>query len=132
MTSFHKRGGNEKGYRSACKECLRTRNENYRKANLPKRAAAARKWRRENREGWRDASLRDRYNIGIAEWDLMFKEQKGCCLICEMEFEKTPHVDHDHETGVVRGLLCGPCNRMLGQARDSSFILKKGAEYLEN
>jgi hypothetical protein len=41
------------------------------------------------------------------------------------------HTDHDHSTGKFRGVLCRDCNWMLGKAKDSSSILRKGAEYLE-
>ena len=52
-----------------------------------------------------------------AQYDKLYNEQKGCCAICNMhqsEFTKRLAVDHDHETGMVRGLLCFKCNTGLG------------------
>ena len=45
--------------------------------------------------------------------------------------ERTLHVDHDHETGAIRGLLCFTCNNALGDFRDSSDLFHAAAEYLD-
>lgn len=134
LTDFFKRGGEEKGYRSKCKSCygaasaiLKSKPE-----NRIKQAAYMRDHRANDREAWKSASLKYRYNITIDEWNDLFDRQDGKCAICEIAFSMTPQVDHCHDTLIVRGLLCGDCNRMLGQARESASILRKGAEYLED
>ena len=53
-----------------------------------------------------------RYGIGIEEYDAMVAAQDGRCLICDRERKLV--VDHEHETGRVRGLLCITCNSQLG------------------
>lgn len=61
--------------------------------------------------------------------------QKGCCALCGTD---TPGgngdfaVDHDHETGIVRKLLCFNCNIGIGKFRDNPELLRKAAEYLES
>ncbi len=73
------------------------------------------------------------------EFAAMLDAQGGVCAICGSDDPKSPgrgevgsfHVDHDHKTGVVRGLLCSLCNRMLGQSQDSPAVLRAGAAYLE-
>lgn len=54
------------------------------------------------------------------------------CDICGETFPSSrhQHIDHCHDTGVVRGVLCGPCNRTLANAKDSSRVLRAAAEYL--
>lgn len=59
----------------------------------------------------------------------MYNTQEGKCKIC-FEFSEKLHVDHDHETGVVRGLLCGNHNRMLGMAKENVLIFESAITYL--
>ena len=60
----------------------------------------------------------------------LLPEQDNCCAICKDEFMKAPHVDHDHATGMVRGLLCGRCNMGIGLLRDNIGIMKNTILYL--
>ena len=64
----------------------------------------------------------------------MAEDQKGICAICgELPHgeNRVLHIDHDHLTGKIRGLLCMSCNRALGWFRDDTVILKKAIEYLK-
>ena len=70
-----------------------------------------------------------RYGIGADEVDRMVTEQKGLCAICREA--PAEHVDHCHETGLVRGILCFNCNGGLGQFKDRVDILRKAIDYLE-
>ena len=74
------------------------------------------------------------YGISRDDYDEMLARQNGCCAICGSELigGQQTHVDHDHATGKVRALLCGHCNRMLGQAREDPEILAKAIEYLQS
>ncbi len=74
-----------------------------------------------------------KYEIRASDYELMFREQEGCCAICRKKAPKGKRldIDHDHETGEVRGLLCGPCNRMLGLAYDNQETLLSAAKYIE-
>jgi hypothetical protein len=58
----------------------------------------------------------------------MFAEQDGVCAICREA--PAEHVDHDHATNRVRGLLCFNCNGALGQFRDRADLMLKAATYL--
>jgi len=78
------------------------------------------------------------HGITEVDFEIMFKEQNGVCAICcQPEIAKfngkIQHlaVDHDHVTGIVRGLLCLNCNHVLGKAKDNPEILRKAADYLE-
>lgn len=70
-----------------------------------------------------------RYGLEPDEYQAMLEEQYGLCAICQKK--PAEHVDHDHESGAVRGLLCFNCNGGLGQFRDRVDILKKAIAYLE-
>ena len=79
--------------------------------------------------GTRHYHLKHRYGIGADDFDALVVQQGGVCAICGRE---TPeHVDHSHDTGAVRGILCFNCNGGLGQFRDSVDALVSAAAYLQ-
>lgn len=80
----------------------------------------------------RRGALRRNYGITLEEYELMRIAQDNKCAICSAEFTCSPHTDHCHETGKVRSLLCGTCNKGLGQFKDSPDLLRTAAKYLEN
>lgn len=79
-------------------------------------------------------NLRKNFGISIEQYDEMLELQDGCCAICgieESQLTRRMAVDHDHETGRIRGLLCIECNRGIGALDDSVEILKQAIKYLE-
>lgn len=85
---------------------------------------------RHKKSVWR-YMLRTKYGLTPEQHDAMVKAQGGLCAICRSEFGRNgPRVDHNHETGVVRGLLCHPCNVSIGLLRESPETLWRAAEYL--
>lgn len=81
--------------------------------------------------GSRHYHLVQRYGIGASEVEAMIARQNGLCLICLRPLGDTPHVDHCHDTGAVRGVLCFNCNGGLGQFRDDKDLLLRAARYLD-
>ena len=71
-----------------------------------------------------------KYKLSIAEWNEMLIRQSGRCAICLFPM-RSPHIDHDHTTGKVRGLLCSHCNRGLGAFYDSADSLLRAADYVK-
>lgn len=69
------------------------------------------------------------YGVDQVMWDAMYFEQDGSCAVC-LNREATV-LDHDHETGALRGLLCQDCNKALGFMRDSVAALGRAITYLE-
>jgi len=72
------------------------------------------------------------YGIDIGEYKEMLNRQGGVCAVCSEEpKQKRLCVDHDHNTGEIRGLLCNSCNYMLGNANDSIEVLRNAIKYLK-
>jgi hypothetical protein len=80
--------------------------------------------------GSRHYHLKRRYGIGAAEFGHLVREQGGSCAICGKP--NPEHVDHDHVTGRIRGILCFNCNGGLGQFGDDSQRLYRAAFYVED
>lgn len=80
--------------------------------------------------GARHYHLVRRYGISAADADALLEAQGGLCAICERDLGEKPHIDHDHATGKVRGLLCFNCNGGLGQFGDDELRLRAAVEYL--
>lgn len=78
--------------------------------------------------GSREYHLRRRYKIGQAEFDAMLAAQGGKCAICEAP--NPEHVDHDHLSKEVRGILCFNCNTGLGHFKDNIANMHKSITYL--
>ena len=92
------------------------------------------KYKLENPDKLREWKLKHLYGITLEKYNQILYNQSGRCLICgvhHIELNKNLTVDHNHETGEVRGLLCMHCNLMLGYAKEDLKILKKAIEYLE-
>jgi hypothetical protein len=130
--------------------------KNYKKNNPNwsrkngRRATYQRKYREENIERIRERDrisarkrkeallnqrrIRD-FGITTADYQKMFKEQNGTCLICNKEQKvngkKHLFIDHDHKTEQVRGLLCNYCNSLLGFCFENKNILKDAITYLD-
>jgi hypothetical protein len=94
---------------------------------------------RMSKDALRHYGLKRYYGISLSDYMEMFRVQDGRCAICrqpETSKDKAGNVrvlavDHCHETGAVRELLCYSCNSMLGQARDKTEVLLAGAAYIE-
>lgn len=135
LDKFNKRRDSRDGYEGHCKECRsskRVANPNFkessRKAN--KKFDMKRKGKR-----W-GYHLSKTYGLSEDDYYKMLDEQGHKCAICNLSVDKEEHygkfvVDHCHNTGKVRGLLCNKCNLMLGNARDDIRILDKGIKYLK-
>lgn len=76
--------------------------------------------------------LQHKYGLSLSDFDTLMLNQYGCCKICDKPFEKNKRltVDHNHQTGKVRGLLCTKCNVGLGHFNDCPILLKKALNYL--
>lgn len=107
--------------------------ENPEKVVADNRASRARRRARgkivDDPEKGRNRQLRRMYGITIVEYRAMEAALGGACASCGVVPETTLHVDHDHATGKVRGLLCHSCNTALGLLKDNAEVIQKLVEY---
>jgi len=85
----------------------------------------------------REESRVKSYGLTLEDYDDLFESQGGGCAICGSKSPKTPRngrfcIDHNHETGEIRGLLCAPCNRALGLFGDDPKTINRAVQYLYN
>lgn len=121
LKNGHRTAISKDGYRSMCKICWATYSFKYSQTRRGKknRTKALYRWNIE------------KYGISIAEYDKMFEAQNGVCVICELpEITRRLSIDHNHQTGEVRGLLCSRCNILVGIIEGSSEVLPKATEYV--
>lgn len=116
--SFYRRADRKSGLQSHCKDC---------------QSKSAQEWANKNPERHKKnyARYRRRFLYGISEEEFVAlkKSQKGRCAICDRRPKKF-HVDHNHRTGEVRGLLCPKCNLGLGLFDESPAHLLLAVAYL--
>lgn len=129
---FYKERRVADGLTARCKQCMKTdaitsyqsRKEEVLAAHKEKYCA------KKNRE----KHLMANYGMTAEEWNKMFAAQNHRCAICGSQhpMHNNGHfvVDHCHDLNFVRGILCGPCNSMLGLAKDEPDILFDAAMYL--
>ena len=130
---FHKQGF--KGRDPWCADCRNTYNKKYRagdaqqeKRRLPE---SVQKWKAYNQS--RRCFIRHlsrKYNVTWEQWETLIIGQCGYCAACEKQLIRY-HIDHDHKTLRVRGVLCPQCNLALGAAFDSPVVLRSLANYVE-
>jgi hypothetical protein len=141
---FHLRRRDGEARVTVCKDCHREQMRQHYETNPERRVdrcARAKEWARENRGRIRAKNLA-RYDITPDEYDRMYDAQVGKCAICSADGyrfgsggEATRYnvlcVDHNHDTGAVRGLLCMRCNRAIGMLGDDRAVLAAAIEYLK-
>lgn len=118
-------------YQRANKEAVNKKNRKHYHTSDGVRDARMEQMRKYKRN-WR---LQLVYGITDEQYDAMLEKQKHCCAICGSKNwdsrNNVPHIDHDHITGKVRGILCMGCNSALGMMKDSPERLIKAAKYLK-
>ena len=115
-TSFSPDGRKGDGLQGSCRQCRATTERSKRgKRDLRERQGH---------------HFKARYGITVDDYDRLLGEQGGKCAVCGDTPEHRLHVDHDHDTGRVRGLLCTWCNKGLGAFRDNPDKLLGAAAYL--
>ena len=115
-TGFHKFARSKDGLKNTCKQCRSKENKGPLKDII------------------RDKNLRRCYGISLNDYNVMLEHQRYRCKICGIHHkhcERGLFVDHNHETGSVRALLCHHCNSGLGHFRDNQEFLLNAIDYLD-
>ena len=150
LSCYYRAGGNSRdGLRGDCIPCnLAAKAERHRLNPEPARARTER-WRQDNPERYaanhkafvasggkkvadRRSHLKRKYGMTLEEYDALLEAQGGGCFICGRppRDDISLHVDHDHSTGRVRGILCFCCNNALADFREDPALLARAAGYL--
>jgi hypothetical protein len=134
ITEFWPKYGKARTISSWCKRCHSVDGV----AREQRRKAESEEFRAQRRESARALRFRKKFGITRADYDQMLAAQGGVCAICGSDersinqgVERMLAVDHDHNTGKVRGILCERCNRAIGLLKDSPAILRRAANYIE-
>ena len=151
MTTFIgnpcKKCGNTERYSSGNKPCVNCVKEN---SKLRSKNGKRTEWSRKNKDkvntqnnlyyhslSPEEKLLRNRkqtvaiYGLTLEDYDAIVSEQNGVCAICSRKPKGNLHIDHDHKTNEIRGLLCGKCNRAIGLLNDDISLFTKAINYLK-
>lgn len=126
---FYKDKRMKSGLSSECKKCVRNRNKQYLKTYKRKGSDGKELDVEGLKRRARSYHLMAKYRITMEEYDGMYERVEGKCEICGKKAEL--NVDHCHDSGIVRGLLCMNCNHGLGKFFDSISNLENAIKYLK-
>lgn len=149
LDDFYRAKGMRDGHRNECKACFKERAAARYRADPEPVKERARRWQRENHERHaeymrayrasgrraevdRRSHLKRTFGITPEDYDGMLAAQGGGCGICGKppRDDISLHVDHDHGSGAIRGLLCFDCNAGLGKFRERDDLLLRAAAYV--
>jgi hypothetical protein len=112
---------------SKCIACSKEMQKSYWNSRTPKKRL--------------EQHLKYKYSLTVGELLEALERQNGGCAICSSKLpdlmvynnrKRGYAIDHNHETGEFRGILCLPCNTVLGMAKDSPDLLERAASYLKD
>ena len=148
-SEYYRAKGTRDGLRGECKSCNLAQQHQRYLADPAAAKARTRRWQQENADrlnayrrqrredpivkhrDWA-GHLRRKYGMSVAQYEELILEQSGLCAICQNPPApgRRLHVDHDHDTQRVRGLLCFTCNNALGDFEDDPGRLRTAIGYL--
>lgn len=124
LDAFYQNPECRDGRQGSCKECDNKRSIAWKKANVESTKMTSKRY-----------YLKVKYGLTMEQYDALLSAQGGCCACCGSDSVRGRGVyfpvDHDHETGAVRGLLCNPCNVGIGALGDCAEGVARALAYLE-
>lgn len=130
ISEFHKNSCAKDGHHTRCKVCQTKSVKMHYQKNRQATIARVKAHYKSNK----DEMYRKKYGLYPGEYTVLAEKQNNACAICgtkQEDLDRSLAVDHDHVTGIIRGLLCGSCNRGIGYFKDSIERLEKTIEYLK-
>lgn len=117
LSEFSRHASRSDGHHNMCKVC---------------KSKSTGKWQKDNerrKEYMKWYAIKHRYGLSKGDYETMLTQQEGLCAICRGEM-KHIYVDHCHDTGRVRGLLCPRCNSAIGYLAQSDEWFQRAQEYM--
>jgi hypothetical protein len=142
VVEFGKQSVRPDGLDITCKPCMKERSARRYKDPAKRQMILdnAARWRERNPDADADKTLRRKYGITLAQYNELFEAQGGVCALCKKgettkrmkkgEGRERLAVDHCHDTGRVRGLLCFKCNTAIGSLGDTEEDAQRVVDYL--
>jgi hypothetical protein len=109
----------KKRHRERYKESLIQKKKEYRELNKEKLKIHNRRWH-----------LKYLYGITLEAYDEMLEKQKNSCAICREITNEPLYIDHCHNSGKIRGLLCNKCNLGVGHFKDNPELMIRASQYI--
>ena len=134
------RSEHHRRYRVENIEAKRERDRRYYHNNSEDQRKRSRRYRGGSptgrERGWKKAAILSADGIGyltIVEFEARLVAQGNACAICKVDYpgQRNWNADHDHKTGLFRGVLCQRCNHAIGLLRENPTIVRAAADYLE-
>lgn len=132
LNGYYKNKNNKDGLDYSCKSCRKSSFSKYHSDNLESRKEYQQKWRDSNKEKIKESFIKYRYKVTIEEVNSIFENQGMCCAICgtDTPTKKGWCIDHCHNTGLVRGVLCSKCNTAIGLLDENIDTMTSAIEYI--
>ncbi|WP_353843597.1 endonuclease domain-containing protein [Mesorhizobium sp.] len=119
---FSRKKESKDGLQSRCKDCHAAYSrEHWYPANREKQKTAAQTWR----DGNKSRIIAQRYGATVSEVEFVQERSFGKCEVCGTDGDL--HLDHCHDSGIVRGMLCCGCNTLLGRMGDTAVAVMNTA-----
>ena len=152
VDEFHKCSSRIDGLQIYCKTCAKEKRDsdeskkswakNKEKEQIRKKAfyeknkskifMTTNKWRSQHPEQRKLYAAKGKYNLSNEQYKQLMSINNCEICKCDLSITKHKHIDHCHETGKVRGVLCSKCNLGLGHFKDNITNLEKAIDYLKN